>query len=87
MQRVKAMEDVNEILAEQQRELERIRRKRNRKMDTSAVRQVLNIIFLILALIGIVLYFSFPDKHVMGMAVIAVGMLVKIAEFFIRFMF
>lgn len=81
------MEDVNEMLAEQQRELERVRGKRNRKMDTSSIRQILNIVFLILALLGIVLYFSFPDKHIMGMTVIGVGMVVKIAEFFIRFMF
>ena len=75
------MEDVNEMLAEQQRELERVRGKRNRKMDTSSIRQILNIVFLILALIGIVLYFSFPDKHIMGMTVRGVGMVVKIAEF------
>ena len=82
------MEDVNDILAEQQRELERIRSKRNRGMNTEKVRQVLNFAFLVLALVGIVLYFYLPsDKHIYGMSVIAASMLLKIVEFFIRFMF
>ena len=51
------------------------------------VRKVLNVLFLVLALVGIVLYFSKPDQHVYGMTIIAIGMVVKIAEFFIRFMF
>ena len=44
------MEDVNEMLAEQQRELERIRKKRGGNHDTERVRQILNIAFMILAL-------------------------------------
>ena len=43
------MEDVNEMLAEQQRELERIRKKRGGNHDTERVRQILNIAFMILA--------------------------------------
>ncbi len=81
------MEDANDILAEQQRELERIRSKRSRHGNMDGVRKVLNIIFLVLAFLGIALYFSYPDKHLYGMIVIAIGMIVKIAEFFIRFMF
>ena len=80
-------EDVNEMLAEQQRELERIRNKKGHNTDTESIRKVLNIIFLVLAIAGIGLYFSFPDRHIYGMTVIAVGMVVKIGEFFIRFMF
>lgn len=81
------MEDVNEMLAEQQRELDRIRHRKGHNTDTEHIRKVLNIIFLVLAVVGIILYFSYPDRHVYGMSVIAAGMVVKIAEFFIRFMF
>lgn len=50
-------------------------------------RNILNTLFLLLALIGVVLYFAFPAHHVIGLAVIGVGMVLKVAEFFIRFMF
>ena len=81
------MEDVNEMLAEQQRELERIRKKRGGNHNTERIRQILNIAFMILALAGIIVYFAYPDRHVVGLAIIAGGMVLKIAEFFIRFMF
>lgn len=81
------MEDVNEMLAEQQRELERIRKKRGGNHNTERIRQILNIAFMILALVGIIVYFVYPSHHVTGLAIIAAGMVLKIAEFFIRFMF
>ena len=81
------MEDVSEMLAEQQRELERIRKKRGGNHDTERVRQILNIAFMILALAGIIIYFAYPERHVTGLSIIATGMVLKIVEFFIRFMF
>ena len=81
------MEEANDILAEQQRELERIRSKRHHHGNMEGVRKILNVLFLVFALIGIVLYFSKPDQHLYGMIIIAIGMVLKIAEFFIRFMF
>lgn len=81
------MEDAEKMLEEQQRELERIRNRRNGKMNTESLRKTLNFIFLVLALAGIVLYFYFPAHHVYGLAVIALGMIVKVIEFFVRFMF
>lgn len=81
------MEDVNEMLAEQQRELERIRNKRNRKFDTESLRRLLNVLFLVLAVIGLILYFAKPESRTTALMVIGVGMFFKIAEFFIRFMF
>ena len=81
------MEDVNEMLAEQQRELERIRKKRGGNHNTERVRQLLNIAFMILALVGIIVYFAYPERHTTALTIIAVGMVLKIVEFFIRFMF
>ena len=81
------MENVDDMLAQQQRELEEIRNKRNRTMDTTALRKVLNILFLIIALIGVVFYFTRPEQHMLGLTIIAIGMVLKIIEFFLRFLF
>ena len=51
------------------------------------VRNILNTLFMLLALVGLVLYFAMPHHHIIGLCVVGVGMVLKIAEFFIRFMF
>ncbi|MBR3514228.1 MAG: hypothetical protein IKO12_07410 [Bacteroidaceae bacterium] len=56
-------------------------------MERDNIRNILNTLFLILAIVGMLLYFCYPSHHTYGLAVIAVGMVLKIAEFFIRFMF
>ena len=55
--------------------------------DREALRNNLNTVFLLLALIGVVLYFAFPAHHIIGWAVIGIALLVKVVEFFVRFMF
>ncbi|MBR1682022.1 MAG: hypothetical protein IJ767_05670 [Bacteroidaceae bacterium] len=50
------------------------------------VRNILNTVFLLLALVGVVLYFALPAHHVAGLVVIGVAMIIKTVEFFIRFM-
>ncbi len=56
-------------------------------MNREEVRNNLNTLFLLLALIGVILYFAWPAHHVVGLVVIAVAMVIKIIEFFIRFFF
>lgn len=51
------------------------------------LRNNLNTVFLLLALIGVVLYFAFPAHHLIGLIVIGIAMIIKIVEFFVRFMF
>ena len=51
------------------------------------VRNLLNTLFMLLALIGVVVYFAFPAHHIAGLIIIGIAMILKIAEFFIRFMF
>ena len=51
------------------------------------MRRVLNTLFLILAVVGVVLYFAMPDRHLVGIAVIGAGMFLKIIEFLLRFLF
>lgn len=66
-------------------ELERIRRKRRRLSDHKGLRQALNMIFLLLAAVGLVLYFCSDNYHIAALAVIGAGMLFKVGEFFVRF--
>lgn len=53
--------------------------------DHTRIRQILNSVFLLLAAIGLIVYFWDDTHHTYALAIIAVGMLLKIAEFFIRF--
>lgn len=55
--------------------------------DIQNIRNILNTVFLLLALVGVVLYFAFPTHHVIGLVVVAVALMVKIVEFFLRYMF
>ncbi len=82
------MDNINDVLAEQQKELERIRNKRyHNGGDYETLRTWLNALFLLFALIGIGLYFYYPQQHIIGWSIIGVGMVLKVIEFFIRFMF
>lgn len=80
------MTSVTEQLRQQEEEIKRIRSKRNNKIDTEHIRKVLNVLFLIIAGIGCVLYFFIPENHLIGLAVLAVGMVIKIVEIFMRIM-
>ncbi|MBR4644838.1 MAG: hypothetical protein IKO73_06760 [Bacteroidaceae bacterium] len=77
------MSNAEELSLEEQ--VERIRRKRQRNTDHERIRLILNSVFLLLAAIGLVMYFWNDSNHTYALAVIAVGMLLKIVEFFIRF--
>lgn len=65
-------------------QVERIRKKRSRHFDNSKARIVLNTLFLILAIIGLAMYFFIEDNHVPGLIVIAAGMMFKVVEFILR---
>lgn len=60
--------------------------KRKYNLSREQVRQVLNALFLIGAAVGIVVYFALPLYSVYGLCIIFVAMLLKMVEFFIRFM-
>lgn len=77
------MSKTEELTLEEQ--VERIRRKRQRKADHTRIRQILNSVFLLLAAIGLVVYFWDNTHHVYALVIIGIGMLLKIVEFFIRF--
>ena len=65
-------------------QVERIRQKRNRKSDNDKTRMVLNTLFLILAAIGLAMYFFGGENHVPALIVIGIGMLFKVVEFIMR---
>ena len=83
-------QSAEEMLAEQQRELERIRGGRHHKgmsiSTKNTIRKVLNWIFMLLALVGVVIYFAMPERQQLGMGILSVGMIFKIVEFLIRFL-
>jgi hypothetical protein len=65
-------------------QVERIRRKREHHFDNAKVRLALNTLFLVLAAIGLVMYFFGGEKHVPALIVIATGMVFKVVEFILR---
>ena len=67
---------------------ETARKERAKKgVSVEKVRSILNVIFLLCAVVGLILYFAWPDNRLAGMAVIGAGMGFKIIEFFFRFLF
>ena len=70
-----------------EQEVERVRRKRARFTNNDKIRTILNTIFMILAVVGLVVYFTSSTNHIMGLAIIAVGMVLKIIEFILHFFF
>ncbi len=65
-------------------QVERIRRKREKQFDNTKFRIVFNVLFLILAVVGLSMYFFGSDNHVPALIVIAVGMVFKVMEFIMR---
>ena len=51
------------------------------------VRNILNTVFLLQALVGVIVYFAFPAHHLIGIIIVGIAMVIKTVEFFIRFMF
>ena len=67
---------------------ETARKERSKKgVSVEKVRSILNVIFLLCAVVGLILYFAWPDNRLAGMAVIGAGMGFKIIEFCLRFLF
>lgn len=65
-------------------QVERIHRKRMRSHDYTKPRMVFNTLFLVLAAIGLGMYFFGGDNHVPALIVIAIGMAFKVIEFILR---
>ncbi len=53
-------------------------------MSTDKLRNILNILFMVLALASVIMYFTMDDKHPF-MYVCGVAVFLKLMEFFIRF--
>lgn len=60
---------------------------KRRVLNVDTVRRVLNVAFLVCAVVGLILYFALPERHILGMSIIAAGMFLKIIEFLLRFLF
>lgn len=71
-----------ELTLEEQ--VERIRAKRNGGGWKDRARRILNNVFLILAVCGVVTYFSGEENHVNGMILVGIAMAFKLVEIVIR---
>ena len=71
-----------ELTLEEQ--VERIRAKRNGGGWKDRARRILNNVFLILAVCGLVTYFSGEENHVNGMILVGIAMAFKLVEIVIR---
>jgi len=77
------MDNKEDLSLEEQ--VERIRAKRNGSGEIKArARRILNNVFLILAVCGVVTYFSGVEHHVNGMILVGIAMAFKVVEIFIR---
>lgn len=73
-------------LEELEAEVQRIRARRNKGIDRDKLRIVLNWAFLVIAAIGLVMYFTHePGDRMTALWVIGVAMILKIIEFVLRF--
>lgn len=74
-------------LEELEAEVQRIRARRNRGIDRDKLRMILNVLFIILAAIGLLLYFFVyePGERMPSLYIIGAAMLLKIIEFVLRF--
>lgn len=71
-----------ELTLEEQ--VERIRAKRNGGGWKDRARRILNNVFLILAVCGVVTYFSGEENHVNGIILVGIAMAFKLVEIVIR---
>ncbi|MBR5577091.1 MAG: hypothetical protein IKW22_07450 [Bacteroidaceae bacterium] len=71
-----------ELTLEEQ--VERIRAKRNGGGWKDRARRILNNVFLILAVCGLVTYFSGEENHVNGIILVGIAMAFKVVEIIIR---
>ncbi len=81
--------DASEMLRQQEAELQRIRNKRNRprlSINKTKLRRILNIVFVVLAVVGLALYYFMPQHKDTGFVLILVGMGIKVLELLIRYL-
>lgn len=74
-------------IEELEAEVERIRQRRKNGLDREKVRTILNYAFILLAAVGLVLYFFVfkEGERTVPLVVIGAGMLLKIIEFVLRY--
>lgn len=78
------MSEREEMTLEEQ--VERIRSRRRKSKSHDKARRYLNTAFLLLAAVGLVWFYSDDNHRLLALGVIGIGMVLKIVEFFLRFM-
>lgn len=79
--------EIDQIIAEALEAEKQGHHHRRRKPDTvSIVRKVLNVIHIVGFLAAVVIYFAWPEQRLLFFCVGFGAILIKLVEFFIRFM-
>ncbi len=78
---------ISEALEKDRQQRSYRRSGRSKKDSIQTVRKVLNIIFMIGFLAAIIVYFAIPENRILFFCLGFGAMLIKIVEFFLRFMF
>lgn len=76
-------EEIEKLVEESARQA----RGNKKSLSVDTIRKWLNVLFIISAAIGLVLYFAVPENRILGLCIIGTGMFLKIIEFFLRFLF
>lgn len=80
------MANAKEELEALEAEVQRIRAKKNRGANKDTIRKILNTIFMMGALVGVIMYFmAGPDEKATSLGIIGASMFVKVMEFILRF--
>ena len=80
------MANAQEELDALEAEVKRIRARKSRGGNKETIRKILNGIFMIGALVGLVMYFmAEPDEKATSLGIIGASMFVKVMEFILRF--
>lgn len=80
------MANAKEELDALEAEVQRIRARKNRGGSKETIRKILNYIFMVGALVGVVMYFmAEPGEKATSLGIIGAAMFLKVMEFILRF--
>lgn len=84
-------DEVDKIIAEALAESKGKKYKRGKtntkSFEKEKVRRILNMIFMIGAILTFILYFVLPDHKVISFTIGGISLVIKIVDYFLRFMF
>lgn len=78
---------IAEALAESKGKKYKRRNEKSKSFNKDKVRRILNMIFMIGAILTFILYFILPEHKVVSFTIGGISLFIKIVDYFLRFMF